>query len=356
MSTIASEQSAGRRAEHLAVVYEDDLELIRAVGEFSAVALRAGGSVVLLARAPHRAAADEWIRLCEADQARDPSGDAAERYISLDTDDVIDQLCADSDPAAALDSVFERARHRIPEGVEPVHVYGDLAATLWERGHLSLALEIEQLGMDMARDRGLSILCAYRSGTLASSSDLETVSRCHTCLVPRRAGRNPGICTLSRRGQPTRQGESPGGPPPPGKLSPLRSKVFPGVIPSCRAARRFVREVVSDAGSDPELAIAAELICSELAANAVRHARSPFTVDVAASPERIRLAVADEVQPGRGSRAADFPVTTSHGLGIVSALTAAWGVREVDDGKVVWADLERPAVTMRQPVPSPSRS
>jgi anti-sigma regulatory factor (Ser/Thr protein kinase) len=83
----------------------------------------------------------------------------------------------------------------------------------------------------------------------------------------------------------------------------------------------------------------ARLIVTELAANAILHARSPFSVTVHAHATGVRLSVRDRsavrpiVRPG-GPLAA-----SGRGLLLVAALSADWGVVVSADGKTVWADL-----------------
>ena len=86
-----------------------------------------------------------------------------------------------------------------------------------------------------------------------------------------------------------------------------------------------------------------ELVVSELVTNAVR-AGSP-TVNVSSSLERTRIVVRVSDQavgwPEERDAAVDDP--GGRGLPLVSALSASWGVRLVETGKIVWAELAVPA-------------
>lgn len=80
------------------------------------------------------------------------------------------------------------------------------------------------------------------------------------------------------------------------------------------------------------------LVASELATNALTHARTAFTVALSATPEAVLLSVSDgnESVPVRGSHR----VTDSGGRGlqIVEALSVDWGVSTENGGsKTVWA-------------------
>jgi anti-sigma regulatory factor (Ser/Thr protein kinase) len=89
------------------------------------------------------------------------------------------------------------------------------------------------------------------------------------------------------------------------------------------------------------------LVVSELAANAVRHGRTPYTVSITQQPGTVRVEVQDR---GGGSPVMRHPEATAiggRGLQIVDAVSRSWGVERVPDGKFVWAELraERPRAT-----------
>jgi anti-sigma regulatory factor (Ser/Thr protein kinase) len=102
-------------------------------------------------------------------------------------------------------------------------------------------------------------------------------------------------------------------------------------------ARRFVSATLAawgvDGGDD------AVLVVSELATNALLHARSPMTVRLVEEDRALLLSVADEspVPP----RAKSFSVEsgTGRGLRLISSLASAWGVENVTGGKVVWCRI-----------------
>jgi len=116
------------------------------------------------------------------------------------------------------------------------------------------------------------------------------------------------------------------------------------------AARHLAREVA--AGLPAEMGQNLELVVSELATNAVRHARTPFQLSILTAPT-LRVEVAD------GS--SDMPVGGSpdpcsehgRGLWLVAALTQSWGVVPLRAGKVVWADLGPGALSPDYPPPAP---
>jgi anti-sigma regulatory factor (Ser/Thr protein kinase) len=116
----------------------------------------------------------------------------------------------------------------------------------------------------------------------------------------------------------------------------LSIAVFPPAPAACRSARELVREVLADVG-DRRSTYAAELVASELAGNAVRHARSTFELRLSLREGAVRIAVMDEMPVPIESWKP--PVAGDHGLGIVAALATEWGYEVLEGGKLVWADI-----------------
>jgi anti-sigma regulatory factor (Ser/Thr protein kinase) len=105
---------------------------------------------------------------------------------------------------------------------------------------------------------------------------------------------------------------------------------------SVRDARRFVLDAVG--GVPPAAADAIAVMVSELAANAVRHTVSHFTVTVDRLPDRIRVEVGDSGPGDPVVRAPDPAELSGRGLQIVRALAGDWGVIPAAgmQGKTVW--------------------
>jgi anti-sigma regulatory factor (Ser/Thr protein kinase) len=110
---------------------------------------------------------------------------------------------------------------------------------------------------------------------------------------------------------------------------------FPGSPDAIPEVRRMIAPLQLDAAT----AATAELLISELASNAVRHARTPFEVRVFAGPSGLHVEVVD------GSTAppilGDWGVEAERGRGlrIVDSLASAWGVEERAGNKAVWFEL-----------------
>jgi anti-sigma regulatory factor (Ser/Thr protein kinase) len=103
------------------------------------------------------------------------------------------------------------------------------------------------------------------------------------------------------------------------------------------AARLFVDAELAAWGVRAEDVL---LLVSELATNAVLHARSDFVVDIRALPERVRVEVSDGNSrlPTVVSVPAD--AYSGRGLLLLQALSVAWGVEShAADGKTIWFEV-----------------
>jgi anti-sigma regulatory factor (Ser/Thr protein kinase) len=113
---------------------------------------------------------------------------------------------------------------------------------------------------------------------------------------------------------------------------------FAGAASSIRQARVFVTETLA---ATPQDAVDdAVLIVSELAANAVTHGNSAFTICVEETPKLVRIEVRDrgEGEPTPREPRPDEPY--GRGLRIVEQLSQGWGVdSHPEGGKTVWADI-----------------
>lgn len=114
---------------------------------------------------------------------------------------------------------------------------------------------------------------------------------------------------------------------------------LPATTASVPEARRFVRTTLRSWERE-DLAESAALVVSELATNAVLHARSTFVVRLLLDGEgRVRVEVTDASARRPDRRAHSTDASTGRGLAIVAELAVAWGVDTGGDGKTVWAEL-----------------
>ena len=127
----------------------------------------------------------------------------------------------------------------------------------------------------------------------------------------------------------------------------VRRRTFSREAQSVCSARHFVVDSLLDMGLEPW---PADLVVTELATNAVRHAGTAFSVSVA-----IDDLVTIEVSDGSGAVPArrDTPSDEDgRGLQLVEALAADWGVDITGGTKSVWCRLSPQAVELTDPTQS----
>jgi anti-sigma regulatory factor (Ser/Thr protein kinase) len=114
----------------------------------------------------------------------------------------------------------------------------------------------------------------------------------------------------------------------------------PAAVGQCRLA---FEEALARAGVDPALVGDALAVLGELAANAVRHARTPFSASATVEGGVLRLEVFDGDPRPPTMRGLDLESTGGRGLHIVSGIATDWGWQpaEMDGvaGKRIWAEL-----------------
>ncbi|MEU6594791.1 ATP-binding protein [Streptomyces sp. NPDC046881] len=125
--------------------------------------------------------------------------------------------------------------------------------------------------------------------------------------------------------------------------TPVVSKSFRRNGESVRQARQFVHAALLD-WKLPDLADAAELVASELATNAVQHARcDAYRVTLRRLDEdRVRVAVVDRSKTEPQVAEPGDEEEHGRGLALVEAMSTQWGTDPLSWGKRVWADLEAP--------------
>ena len=331
--------------------------------------MASGDAVVVVARQSLRdGVAADLDRMGVEFQGAVDSG----RYVSLDAAETLStfMVAGRPDPVrfnSFVGRVIADAAHRGGE----VRVFGEMVALLWDEGSVSGAVELESLWNQLAREHRFSLRCAYPMGSVAANGDL---------------GRMGEVCSHhSSFATPARYRSSAPSPfTPDGPAE--RSELFVPVPLAVRAARQFVTATL-EAWHYDDLAEPAAIVVSELATNALLYSRSAFQVSVrdvrtsvpegdAGSPgaergshgdvrtsvpegdagypgaERgshgdvgrtVRISVRDLTAepPERRDRAAEADF--GRGVALVADLAVNWGTEARPDGKVVWAELARPA-------------
>ena len=112
--------------------------------------------------------------------------------------------------------------------------------------------------------------------------------------------------------------------------------------PDCvRDVRQFVEETLQRVGVEEDVQFECQLVADELAANAVLHAGSIFSVAVELTQELVRIAVRDESNDRPVEKHAEAGEEGGRGLVIVAGTASGWGSVPLGRGKEIWADVSR---------------
>jgi anti-sigma regulatory factor (Ser/Thr protein kinase) len=118
------------------------------------------------------------------------------------------------------------------------------------------------------------------------------------------------------------------------------SQSFKAGMLAPRAARRFVVETLARWGCD-DLAADAALVVTELATNAVIHAKSDFIVSMTCQNDVVRISVRDDSVVAPTARRSPTTTPSGRGMVLVAATGRQWEAELLPDGKVVWVEFER---------------
>jgi anti-sigma regulatory factor (Ser/Thr protein kinase) len=299
--------------------YGDDRELTASVSTYLGEGLVAGDSAVVLATLPHRLAFEAELAAAGIDVS---TAKATRRLLVLDAAQTLGRFC----PGYRLDhnrfgTLVSGLISSSAGAGQAVRIYAEMVTLLWDAGQVAAAIELEWLWNDLSSRMPFSLLCAYPTRLVtgaAAADDLAAVCNLHNGVI----GDFPGLADhATARGQQARA---------------VRS--FPQAPESARAARRFVFDTLSQR-EDHTLALDAAIVTAELAANAVLHARSAFTVTVSHSAAGARISVRDAAPLQAANDRAPLAVSHGHGLWVVGQVADNWAVEPLPDGKVVWAEL-----------------
>jgi DcmR-like sensory protein len=299
---------------HVVQFYGHEEELADRVAGYLLGALRADGTAVVIATPAHRRAFEERLTRAGVDLA------AAARsgtYRALDASQTVRALM----PGGELDrGAFDREIGTLiadaGQGGRPVRAYGEMVAVLWDAGLVNDAVRLEEMWDSLGLSHKFSLFCGYPASAVTGEGHLEAfaeVCRLHSSVVG-------------------------GWPAAAAGIGATRAFALTGDAPA--AARHFAVDAVRRLGA-ADLTDDTALVVTELAANAIVHAQTGFTVDLSASRDVLRITVRD-ASPLPPAAAADLPALPLHGLGAVDALASRWGVDPLGhSGKLVWVELRR---------------
>ena len=106
-----------------------------------------------------------------------------------------------------------------------------------------------------------------------------------------------------------------------------------------QSAPRAARQALSAIVGSGSLANDVKLAASELVTNVVRHTDNGGWIQAwGGDPLRLEVHDTSPVLPSRVGR----PTSSGRGLRIVDAVSSDWGTRTTPNGKMVWAEFDRP--------------
>ncbi len=320
------------RGAHIVQLYERDLDLAASVADFVGEALREQEPVFVAITDHH------WdvVRRELERQGTDP--EAAEhqgRLTVLDPASIIEQFLIDG---KLCGEAFRRSIGATLCGAEgptcPVRAVCETFAVLWDAGQVGAALELEHQWNILAGELPFSLLCAVPASTL-EHPDLaplaEQICTMHDSQLPSTREGSPESPELAPDSRPSGSA---------GGHCSTRTEMSGSTV-SPRAARQFLVSALDRWGYEGRLVSDAELVLSELATNAVLHAKTGFEVSLTMDEGLLRLAVHDDSSLPPEVQDDDPDAETGRGLQLVSALCERWGVDVAPGriGKTVWAEV-----------------
>ena len=296
-------------------LYERESDLCGEAARSIAAALGAGELAIVIATEDHRRACATQLAMLGMDGEEAPRRG---RILAFDAATLLATFVTDGriDAAAFTEGVGSIVREQVETG-HRVHVVGEMVSLLWSAGHVMAAVELEELWNELHATAPFSLLCAYGADSISGSRQAEALERlcaAHTSVLSGPTRRDEGGCML------------------PGADISAR---FPADVHAPRAARHLVSDAMRQWGYRAQLVDDAALVVTELAANAVVHAKSAFSLSLRTESHGIRLSVRDSLPIDRER----LVVRSGRGIGLVACLSQNWGMHASDVGKVIWAEL-----------------
>lgn len=315
---VSTQDQVGRTCGHVVKIYDDDHDLVRGVSAFLAEGIVAEDAVIVVATRLHR---DDFQQALAGSAADLAAATAEGRYLAIDAAELLERFMVDGVPDPTrfrnvVGGLFKRF------GKRRVRIFGEMVAVLWDEGNVTAAVALEALWNDLAMQHDFSLYCGYAM-TAFEASDLALVRDVcdhHSNIV--------APASYMRRPRALAEGDAPA----------TISEFFVPVPLAIRAARQFVESALL-AWGETELLDDSALVASELATNAVRHARSPFRVSISRVDGIITLMVHDGSDDSAEPRRLSTDAEGGRGLALVTALCPSWGTEVVPGGKIVWAQL-----------------
>ncbi|HEX3426352.1 MAG TPA: MEDS domain-containing protein [Acidimicrobiales bacterium] len=308
--------------DHVVYFYDGDPDLVATVSHYLLEGLEAGETAVVVATGAHRDAFEQALTQAGVQVGQ---ATASGRLVWLDAARALVQFTREgSVDGEGFDREIGGLVRRVSAMGRPIRAYGEMVALLWADGSVPAAMALEELWNELRREVPFALFCAYPSGLVSAPQFTDArrqICRLHSSVLEGNAGYWSAAV----------------GPAVPVATSATSHFVAMPEAPG--AARRFVVDELRTRGYSDELVHDAALVITELAANALVHAHSAFTVLISANAGVVRISVYDGSSQIPAPRGKILTAQSGRGLGLVDALSDRWGTEPTTDGKVVWAEL-----------------
>jgi hypothetical protein len=163
--------------------YESPDALCRIVGRFVGEGLKQGAAAALIVTPGHGQRIEECLR----EDAIDVNGlKQSGGLITLDARETLNLFMANG---TANPGLFRRTvgglltQARLNSGQRPLRAYGEMVDLLWKDGQEAVAIHLETLWNQLARNVDFELLCGYSIGNFYKGSALDEITRHHTHVV-----------------------------------------------------------------------------------------------------------------------------------------------------------------------------
>lgn len=300
--------------EHLVQFYDTEDELVDAAVPYLAAGLAVGDAALVIATESHRRIFEQRLDALGVDV--DGSIDSG-AYVTVDAAEILRYLRPDTRGEPRSEDFEDSVGHIVARltAAGPLRVYGEMIALLWNDGDVAGALALEELWRQLQERERFTLFCGYPGPPSPERAEaVRRVCRSHSRILP----------TISERELTL-------------ESTPIEAAFTP-TLESPSRVRELLRSVLRDCSLDEDMIERGTLAASELAANAVLHARTSFRLLVKPTQSSVWIGVED------GSPLTDRLTVVGrapHGLGLIAALALRWGIRLKATGKIVWAELPR---------------
>ncbi|MCP3711540.1 ATP-binding protein [Paraburkholderia sp. CNPSo 3274] len=182
---------AYENAGHFVHFYDEDAPLVQRVADYVEQALRAGGSAVVIATAPHLAMLQDRLGIhyrVSPGKSSDGSDPDPGPLVLMDADVALAALSVDDWPdEQRFHSTVGAAIARAAARGGPVHAFGEMVGLLCERGRQAAALHLERLWSALGANYRFSLMCGYPRRLFPTSNEtaiFQDICAAHTRVLP----------------------------------------------------------------------------------------------------------------------------------------------------------------------------